>query len=79
MPRCLLVPLNQMDGIHLTASDTLEIQPRQRLADYENILSRLNALAEPVEQNLALLEADADRDSPRTASRSGACPTRSAA
>jgi len=57
MPRCLLVPLNQMDGIHLTASDTLEIQPRQRLADYENILSRLNALAEPVEQNLALLEA----------------------
>jgi len=57
MPHSLLVPLNQMEGIHLTASDTLDIQPRERLSDYENILTRLNALAEPVEQNLALLEA----------------------
>jgi uncharacterized protein (DUF885 family) len=57
MPHSLLVPLNQMEGVHLTASDTLEIQPRERLSDYENILSRLNALAEAVAQNLALLEA----------------------
>ncbi len=57
MPHSLLVPLNQMEGVHLTASDTLEIQPRERLSDYENILSRLNALAEAVSQNLALLEA----------------------
>lgn len=57
MPHSLLVPLNQMEGVHLTASDTLDIQPREHLSDFENILSRLNALAEPVEQNVALLEA----------------------
>ena len=57
MPHSLLVPLSQMEGVHLTASDTLDIQPRDHLSDYENILARLNALAEPVEQNLALLEA----------------------
>jgi uncharacterized protein (DUF885 family) len=57
MPHSLLVPMNQMEGVHLTASDTLDIQPREHLSDFENILSRLNALADPVEQNLALLEA----------------------
>ena len=57
MPHNLLVPLSQMEGVHLTASDTLDIQPREHLADLENILARLNTLAEPVDQNLALLAA----------------------
>jgi uncharacterized protein (DUF885 family) len=56
MPHSLRVPLNQMDGIHLTASDTLEIQPRDHLSDYENTLSRLRTLGTAVEQNLTLLE-----------------------
>jgi len=56
MPRSLRVPLNQMDGIHLTVSETLEVQPREHLSDYENTLSRLNSLGTAVEQNLALLE-----------------------
>jgi uncharacterized protein (DUF885 family) len=57
MPHNLLVPVNQMEGVHLTASDTLDLQPRERLSDYENIVSRLNTLSDAVEQNLVLLEA----------------------
>jgi len=57
MPHSLRVPLNQMEGIHLTASETLELQPRTRLVDYESILSRLNRLGEAVDQNVSLLEA----------------------
>ena len=57
VPHNLLVPLNQMEGIHLTASETLEIQPRERLSDYEDILRRLTSLPDALEQNLALLEA----------------------
>jgi len=57
VPHNLLVPVNQMEGIHLTASDMLEIQPRDRVSDYEDILSRLRRLPLAVDQNLALLEA----------------------
>jgi uncharacterized protein (DUF885 family) len=56
VPHYLLAPLSQMEGIHLTASETLEIQPRERLRDYEDLLGRLNSLGRAVEQNLDLLE-----------------------
>lgn len=61
VPHNLLIPLNQMEGIHLTASDTLEIQPRERLSDYEDTLRRLDALPTAVDQNLALLESGRQR------------------
>ena len=57
MPHSLLVPLNQMEGVHINASEQLEIQPRDHLSDYEDILSRLGGLATAVDQNLVLLEA----------------------
>jgi len=57
VPHNLLIPLNQMEGIHLTASETLEIQPRERLSDYDDLLARLESLPAAVDQNLALLEA----------------------
>ncbi len=56
VPHNLLTPLNQMEGIHLTASETLEIQPRERLSDYDDILARLESLSSAVDQNIALLE-----------------------
>lgn len=56
-PHSLRTPLNQMEGIHLTASDILEIQPHERLSDYRDLLSRLDSLPVAVDQNLALLEA----------------------
>jgi len=57
VPHNLRLPLNQMEGIHLTASDTLEIQPRDGPADYDDLVARLNALGTAVDQNVALLEA----------------------
>lgn len=60
-PHSLLAPLNPMEGIHLTASETLEIQPRERLSDYESLLARLNSLPAAVDQNLALLRRGADK------------------
>ncbi|HXY12068.1 MAG TPA: DUF885 domain-containing protein [Thermoplasmata archaeon] len=56
MPHSLRVPINQMEGIHLTASDTLDLQPRTRISDYDSILSRLKTLGAAVDQNRALLE-----------------------
>jgi uncharacterized protein (DUF885 family) len=56
VPRNLWMPLNQLDGVHIQAPETLDVQPRQRLADYGDILSRLDALPAVVDQNLALLE-----------------------
>ena len=57
MPHHLRAPINQMEGIHLTASETLEIQPRTRVPEYESILARLRSLGTAVDQNRALLEA----------------------
>jgi len=56
VPHNLLVPINQMEGIHLTASETLEMHPREHLADYENRVARLRSLGDAVAQNLVLLE-----------------------
>jgi uncharacterized protein (DUF885 family) len=57
MPRHLGMPLNQMDGIHLTAPDILDAQPRATTADYERILLRLERLPTAVDQTIALLRA----------------------
>jgi uncharacterized protein (DUF885 family) len=57
MPHNLRVPLNQMEGIHLTAADIIEIQPKSRLSEYESLISRLRALGTAVDQNRDLLEA----------------------
>ena len=56
MPRNLWMPLNQMDGIHITVSDTLEIQPHRSVSEYEAILRRLAALPLAIDQTIALLE-----------------------
>jgi uncharacterized protein (DUF885 family) len=57
MPHDLRMPLNQMDGIHLTGVEMLEQQPHATVADYEAHVARLAALPAAIEQNLALLEA----------------------
>jgi uncharacterized protein (DUF885 family) len=72
MPHNLWMPINQMDGIQTSASDNLDLQPRETSRDYEDILSRLRALPRAIEQNLALLEAGLARgySPPRYAVRS---------
>ncbi len=56
-PASLWMPLNQLEGIHISASEMAEIQPRARLSDYEDLLARLRGLPTAVEQTLTLLEA----------------------
>ena len=55
-PRNLWMPINQMDGLHITAGQIVPMQPRRSRADVEAIVRRLRALPAAVEQNLQLLE-----------------------
>jgi uncharacterized protein (DUF885 family) len=56
VPRSLWMPMNQMGGIQQSAASTLATMPRKSIANYENILARLEQLPRRVEQNLALLQ-----------------------
>jgi uncharacterized protein (DUF885 family) len=56
VPTNLWMPLNQMSGAPQGAAETLSSMPHQTLADYEDIVARLEALPKNVEQQLALLK-----------------------
>jgi uncharacterized protein (DUF885 family) len=55
VPRNLWMPLTQMGGVQ-DAADTIASMPARTVADYEDIIARLEALPTAVEQNLALLK-----------------------
>lgn len=55
-PRNLWMPINQMDGLHVTAGQLLPMQPRRNAADYRATIGRLRGLPALVEQHLALME-----------------------
>jgi uncharacterized protein (DUF885 family) len=57
LPHNLWMPLNQLEGIHLLASDMFDLAPHEDTSDYEDLLARLNSLPVAIDQNLALLEA----------------------
>jgi uncharacterized protein (DUF885 family) len=44
------IPLNQMDGIPQSAAEAIASMPRESVADYEDILARLEALPSVVDQ-----------------------------
>jgi uncharacterized protein (DUF885 family) len=52
----LWMPLNQLQGIQQGAAEILALMPHETVADYEDILARLEALPPAVEQTLALLQ-----------------------
>ena len=56
VPASLWMPLTQMDGVQQGAADTLASMPHQSIADYEDILARMEALPKNVEEQLALLK-----------------------
>src|SRR5258707_6265712 len=56
VPTNLWMPLTQMDGVQQGAADTLASMPHQSVADYEDILARMEALPKNVEEQLALLK-----------------------
>ncbi len=56
VPHNLWMPINQMEGIQQGAPSAMAIMPHQTVADYEDILARMEALPMVVEQELALLQ-----------------------
>jgi uncharacterized protein (DUF885 family) len=50
------MPITQMGGIQQGAAETLSTMPHRTVADYEDILARLDALPKNVEQTLVLLQ-----------------------
>jgi uncharacterized protein (DUF885 family) len=55
VPTNLWMPLTQMGGVQQGAAETLATMPNQFVADYEDILARMEALPRHVEEQLALL------------------------
>ena len=55
-PRNLYMPLNQLDGIHISAPEVLDLQPRETVADFERWVARLEALPAAIDQTRRLLE-----------------------
>jgi uncharacterized protein (DUF885 family) len=56
VPRNNWMPINQMSGVQQEAAETISTMPNRSVADYEDILARLEALPAFVEQQRALLE-----------------------
>ena len=55
VPFNLWMPMTQIGGIHQGMPSTLAEMPHQTVADYEDILARLESLPEHVEQHIELL------------------------
>ena len=56
IPHNSWLPLNQMEGIQQGAAESLASMPNETVADYEDILARLEALPKLFDQNLVLLK-----------------------
>jgi uncharacterized protein (DUF885 family) len=50
------MPITQMGGVQQEAAATLGLMPHEKVSDYEDMLARLGALPEVVEQTLALMK-----------------------
>ena len=61
VPHNLWMPLNQMEGVQQGAASAIASMPHQSVADYEDILARLEALPKLVEENIALLKAGVEK------------------
>ncbi|MCI4373174.1 MAG: DUF885 domain-containing protein [Thermoplasmata archaeon] len=56
-PHDLRMPMNQLEGIHITATDMMDMAPRERVADFEDRLTRLRSLHRAIRDQQNLLEA----------------------
>jgi uncharacterized protein (DUF885 family) len=50
------IPITQMDGVQQEPAALLALMPHQTVADYEDILARLESLPEVIEQTMALMK-----------------------
>jgi uncharacterized protein (DUF885 family) len=55
-PHDLRMPMNQLEGIHITSADMMDLAPKSRLSDYEDRLARLRALPKAFGEQKNLLE-----------------------
>ncbi len=55
-PRNLRMPMSQVDGVHLSAPDTLLMQPRASVEDYRVLLRRFGRLPAALDEQIPLLE-----------------------
>jgi uncharacterized protein (DUF885 family) len=51
------IPITQMDGVQDLAAEILALMPHQTVSDYEDILARMQALPELVDQTIAEMKA----------------------
>jgi len=56
VPQNNWMPINQMSGVQQGAAETISTMPNRSVADYEDVLARLEALPAYVEQHQTLLE-----------------------
>ncbi len=56
VPQNNWMPINQMSGVQQGAAETISTMPNRSVADYDDILARLEALPPYVEQQQALME-----------------------
>jgi uncharacterized protein (DUF885 family) len=56
IPRNLMMPINQMEGIQQDIPRTIASMPASTREDYDNILARLQGIARVVDQTIALME-----------------------
>jgi uncharacterized protein (DUF885 family) len=61
VPQNNWMPINQMSGVQQGAAETISTMPNRSVADYEDILARLEALPAYVEQQQALLQEGLNR------------------
>ena len=51
-----LLPINQMSGVQASVASTILLMPVARAADYENIVARLAAVPQVVDETIALMQ-----------------------
>jgi uncharacterized protein (DUF885 family) len=51
-----LMPINQMGGVQQEVARVLDLAPRARAKDYEDLLTRLNSVPKLIEQTIVLLQ-----------------------
>jgi uncharacterized protein (DUF885 family) len=56
VPQNNWMPINQMSGVQQSAAETISTMPNRSVADYDDILARLEALPPYVEQQQALMK-----------------------
>src|SRR5207248_11567735 len=56
VPTNLWMPLTQMGGVQQGAAETLASMTHQSVADYEDILARMEALPKKIDEQVALLQ-----------------------